>query len=168
MDSYYKDLSHLEFIEREKNNFDHPDSFEFDLLVSNIKDLEKNGMVNIPIYDYKNHIRKKNSYYLSKKKIIVIEGIYSLYNYDIRNKMDLKIFIDSKENLRLERRIKRDVKSRARTKESIIKQYYKNVKPMYDQLVSNTRKYADLIIRNNDTNNDSFNILSDKITSLLK
>ena len=167
LDSYYKDLSHLDFKEREKNNFDHPNSFEFDLLVSNLIDLDVHGQADTPVYDYKNHIRKKGTYSLSKKKIIIIEGIYSLYNDDIRNKMNLKIFIDSTEKIRLKRRIERDISYRGRTKESILNQYYTDVKPMYDQLVFNTKKYADLILKNDESNNVSFNILLDKIISLL-
>jgi len=167
LDSYYRDLSHLEFNEREENNFDHPNSFEFDLLASNLIDLDLYGEVYIPVYDYKNHIRKKEAYTLKRKKIIIIEGIYSLYNNDIRDKMNLKLFIDTTEKIRLKRRIERDINYRGRTKESILNQYYKNVKPMHTQLVSNTKKYADLILKNDESNNISFNILLDKIISLL-
>tara|TARA_Y100001960_G_C14710227_1_gene846608 strand:- start:120 stop:722 length:603 start_codon:yes stop_codon:yes gene_type:complete len=167
LDSYYKDLSHIKFIEREKNNFDHPNSFEFDLLISNLNDLKKNDQVYIPIYDYNNHIRKKETYLLLKKKIIIIEGIYALYNENIRKRMDLKIFIDAEERIRLNRRIKRDTNSRGRTKASIINQYYKTVKPMHDKLISKTKNNADLVLKNNKPNNDSFNILHSKIKSFL-
>jgi len=168
LDSYYKDLSNMNLIDRKENNFDHPDSFDFNLLLSDLNKLEKFERVKIPIYDYKNHIRTNETFLIDKKKIIIVEGIFALHEKSIREKMNLKVYINSIEEIRLKRRIQRDMNLRARSKESILKQYKKTVKPMHEKFVSTEKKYADLIIKNNDSNTDSFNILLNKINSLLE
>ena len=164
LDSYYIDLSHLNFSEREKNNFDHPDSFDFKLLSNDLTELENNNQVDIPKYSYKTHTRKKLKKTITKKNIIIIEGIFSLYNKNLREKMHYKVFIDENENIRLNRRLNRDVLYRGRTKESIIKQYNNSVKKMHKNFVEPLKNYSDLILRNND---NSYNILLNKINQLL-
>ena len=147
VDSYYKDLSHLSFDERCENNFDHPDSIDFELLYNDLKKILNNQPIKTPVYDYKTHTRKKNEFQLiDNVNVILLEGIFALYSEKIRNLMDLKIFVDTPSDIRILRRVKRDVNKRARTIESIIKQYNDTVRPMYIKFVKPTKDYADLII----------------------
>ena len=147
VDSYYKDLSHLPFEERSKNNFDHPDAFDFKLLYNDLKKILNNESISTPVYDYKTHTREKNKSKLIKDvKVILLEGIFALYNKEIRNLMSIKIFVDTPSDIRILRRVKRDVNKRNRTIESIIKQYNDSVRPMFLKFVGPTKTYADLII----------------------
>jgi len=147
VDSYYKDLSHVPFEERSKNNFDHPDAFDFKLLYNDLKKILNNESISTPVYDYKTHTREKNKSKLIKDvKVILLEGIFALYNKEIRNLMSIKIFVDTPSDIRILRRVKRDVNKRNRTIESIIKQYNDSVRPMFLKFVGPTKTYADLII----------------------
>ena len=166
MDSYYKDLSTLSFKEREKNNFDHPDAFDFDLLENQLTDLTNNKSVDIPIYDYSKHIRSGKTRSSISPIYIFIEGILILHKKNIRDLLDLKIFIDTNEKIRFERRMKRDLLNRARTDESIIKQYQNFVKPMYTKYINPTKKHADFIISGNNKNNEIIDDIYNKIINL--
>jgi len=147
IDSYYKDLAHLTFEEREKNNFDHPDSIDFELLYTDLYNIKKSIATDTPIYDYKTHTRKKNeTKKIENVKVIIIEGIFALFDKKIRNLLSMKIYVDTPSDVRLLRRIKRDMSKRARTIEGIIEQYNKTVKPMFTKFVKPTRDYADIII----------------------
>ena len=147
VDSYYKNLSHLSFEEREKNNFDHPDSIDFDLLYEDLCNLKNKTTIHSPIYDYKTHTRKENE---TKKikgaKVIMIEGIFALYNEKIRDLLSMKIYVDTPSDIRLLRRIKRDINKRGRSIENIIEQYNNTVKPMFNKFVKPTRDFSDLIV----------------------
>ena len=166
LDSYYKDLSHLPFKQREINNFDHPNSFDFELLIKNLNELDKNKSVNIPMYNYKEHIRMKKKQLIKKNKIIIIEGIFSLYNKTLRKKMIYKVFLNVPEKIRLDRRLKRDIIHRDRTINSINNQYKETVIPMHEKFVKPTKQFADLIIENN-TKQNLENLLLNKIASIL-
>jgi uridine kinase len=147
VDSYYKDLLHLTFEERTKNNFDHPNSIDFNLLYDDLKSIINNKTIYVPLYDYKTHTREKNkSRKIENVKIIILEGILALYDTNIRELMSMKIFVDTSNDVRLLRRIKRDVNKRARTIESVIEQYNNTVKPMFLKFVKPTKDYADLIV----------------------
>ena len=147
IDSYYKNLAHLSFEEREKNNFDHPDSIDFDLLYRDLNDAKNNLCINTPIYDYKTHTRKINeTKKIENAKVIIIEGIFALHNQKIRDLLSIKIYVDTPSDIRLLRRIKRDMNDRGRTIEGIIKQYNKTVKPMFTKYVKPSRDHADLIV----------------------
>ena len=115
VDSYYHDLSHLEMKKREINNFDHPSSFDFNLLFSDLCRIINNEVVYIPVYCYKTHTRKKEVKKIKSKKVTIIEGIYSLYNKNIIDLLDLKIFLDKPDDLRKKIRLNRDINQRART-----------------------------------------------------
>ena len=167
VDSYYKDLKHLTMFDRDRNNFDHPDAFDFELLYNDIQKLNNSNSVDIPTYDYKTHTRKKNKLTIKKTDIIILEGIFSIYYKKIRNLIDLKIFLDTSEKTRIKRRIIRDKKSRARTEESILRQYNNTVKPMYEKFVKPLKKHSDLIIKNNSINCNEYNILNNYINSIL-
>ena len=168
LDSYYHDLSHLKFEEREKNNFDHPESFDYELLYEHINKIFSNKKVEIPIYDYKTHTRTKKFNPINKTNIIIIEGILIFYNKKIRDLMDAKFFLDKPCNLRKELRLKRDIKTRDRTEKSINTQYNNSVQPMYKEFIEKTKKYADVIIKEDSiVNSNAFAILSNEINKIL-
>ena len=146
VDSYYNDLRHIDFEEREKKNFDHPNAFDFNFLYEQLIALKNNSSIEIPIYDYKTHTRKNDFKKISKQKIIVIEGILTFHDKRVRDILDMKIFVDTSEKVRMERRIKRDMRSRKRTYESIIHQFKSTVTPMHNKFIQPTKKYADFII----------------------
>ena len=159
MDSYYKDLAHLSMQEREINNFDHPDAFDFELLLDHLNILFNKNSVQIPIYDYKTHTRKKNVEKIKYKPIIIIEGIFSIHYKKLRDLMDYKVFIETTNKTRKERRINRDKISRDRTLESILNQYEKMVEPMYEKYIKPMKNISNLIIKENDKNNININKL---------
>jgi uridine kinase len=165
IDSYYKDLSHLSFQEREKNNFDHPNSIDFELLYKHLKEILNNKKIETPLYNYKEHIRDKNNIKTIEKnvQIILLEGIFALYNQNIRDIMEIKIFVDTPSDIRILRRIKRDVNKRKRTIESVIEQYNKTVRPMFMKYVKPTKEYADLIIPYGGKNKISIDTIVTKI-----
>ncbi len=146
LDSYYKDFSNLTFEDREKINFDHPDSFSFNMLKNHINLLIKNEKIKSPIYDFKKHKRRKPSKIIYPNKLIFFEGTLIFYFKEIANLMSLKIFIQADEKVRFKRRLSRDIKHRGRTKDSIHEQYHKTVKPMFDKYVKPLKSEADLII----------------------
>ena len=147
IDSYYKNLAHLPFEEREKNNFDHPDSIDFDLLYEDLSKLKNNLTIHSPVYDYKTHTRNENeTKKIENAKVIIMEGIFALYKQEIRDLLSIKIYVDTPSDIRLLRRIKRDMNDRGRTIEGIIEQYNKTVKPMFTKYVKPSRDYADLIV----------------------
>lgn len=167
VDSYYKDLKHLTMNDREKNNFDHPDAFDFTLLYKHIRQLNESTSINIPSYDYKTHTRNNKKIEIKKNPIVIIEGIFSTYYDKLRKIIDLKVFLDIPEKTRKDRRIIRDKKSRARTEKSILAQYSKTVKPMYVKFVKPLIEYSDLIIKDNSINSNEINILNNRIKSIL-
>ena len=164
VDSYYHDLKHLPMSEREKNNFDDPKSIDFDFLLDQLTQVENNKSIKVPMYDYKTHTRTENYNTIELEKLIIVEGLFALYDKRIKNKLDLKVFVDTKESIRLERRIKRDLRKRKRTYESIINQFNKMVIPMHNQYVEPTKSYADIIITKGEKNTVAMNKLISKIT----
>ena len=164
-DSYYKDLSNIDYKDRTKKNFDHPDSIDIDLFQKNIKQLSAGFDITVPIYDFLSIIQILA---LTKpKKIIIVEGIFALYYPQLRKFYDIKIFIEAPENVRFKRRINRDIKERGRTVQSIKKQYTKTVFPMYKKFIEPSKKYADLVINGNDNIKNNLNIIKARIDSLL-
>ena len=166
-DSYYKDLSDISISEREKINFDHPNSIDFSLMIKHLESLKNGIQTKIPIYDFATHTRKKSTKTIDQHRIIILEGIFSLFNDEIRNMMNIKIYIDTPNDLRIIRRIKRDIDERNRSFESIIKQYYENVRPMHIKFVKPTKQYADIIIPMVSKNKIAIDILSSKIFDLI-
>jgi uridine kinase len=166
-DSYYKDQSHLTFEERVKRNYDHPLAFDNELLIKHLKDLLNNIPIEKPIYDFEQHTRKKETVTVYPKKIIILEGILILYDEQIRNLCDIKIFVDTDSDVRVIRRIKRDIKERGRTLDSVIQQYLTTVRPAHQQFVEPTKKYADIIIPEGGYNEVAIDIISTKINSIL-
>ena len=144
---------------REQKNFDHPDAFDFELLINHLKILFQKKSVEIPIYDYKTHTRKTKTHLLQITPIIIIEGIFSLHYQELKDLMNLKIFIESSNETRKKRRIKRDKANRERNLESILNQYEKTVEPMYEKYIRPLKNISDIIIKENDKNNVNINIL---------
>ena len=146
LDFYYKCLDHLTMEERNKENYDHPDSFDMDLLVEHVKALKEGKSIEHPTYDYTIHNRSKNWVKVEPSKVIIVEGILTFVEPRLRELFDIKIFVDCEADERILRRIIRDTRDRGRTVESVINQYLTTVKPMHDQYIEPTKKYADIII----------------------
>ena len=146
MDSYYKSDASIPLEERAKCNYDHPDAFETDLLIKHLKELKKGNAVDVPQYDYRNHLRKEETIHVESKQIIIIEGILLLENAKLCNMLDIKIYVDTDADVRILRRIMRDVKERGRSLDSVVNQYQSTVKPMHEQFVEPYKRRADIIV----------------------
>lgn len=146
MDNYYKCLDHLSVEERANVNFDSPDAFDIDLLVSDIISLKNGNNIECPLYDFEKHTRKPETRTLYAKNVIIVEGIFVLAIEKIRNTLDMKIFVDGDSDERLIRRIKRDIKWRGREIDDIVNQYTKFVKPMHEKYIEPSKKYADVVL----------------------
>lgn len=166
-DSYYKDQSHLTFDERVKRNYDHPLAFDNQLLLKHLKTLLNNKPIEKPIYDFEQHTRKKETVTVYPKEIIILEGILILNDEEIRNLCDIKIFVDTDSDVRVIRRIQRDIKERGRTLDSVIHQYMSTVRPAHLQFIEPTKKYADIIIPEGGYNKVAIDIIVTKINSIL-
>ena len=166
-DSYYNDLAHLPLDERALINFDHPNSLDFELLKSDLQKLIQGESVDIPIYDYAAHSRSKNSLHVKDPHIIILEGILALFDEGLRQMMDIKIFVDTADDIRIIRRIKRDTSKRGRSLESVIQQYYNTVRPMHIQFVEPTKRFADIIVPEGGHNKVAIDLLKTKIQSVL-
>ncbi|MDJ0498083.1 MAG: uridine kinase [Acidimicrobiia bacterium] len=147
-DSYYRDLPHLEFEERSKVNYDHPDSLETELLIHHIEELRAGREVHRPVYDFAVHRRTDKTVLVRPEPVVVIEGILVLSEPDLRKTMDLRIYVDADADLRLMRRLRRDIIERERTFESVMQQYEQTVRPMHLQFVEPSKRYADIIVPN--------------------
>lgn len=145
-DSYYRDRSHLLLQERKNINYDHPDAVETQLLVEHLKELILGQKTEIPVYDFSKHTRKKVGKVVGPAKAVVVEGILIFTNPDLRKLMDIRIFVDTDDDIRFIRRLQRDIKERQRSMESVIQQYMETVRPMHIEFVAPSRKYADIII----------------------
>lgn len=167
-DSYYKDQSNLSFDERVKTNYDHPFAFDNKLLTQHLKDLLDNKSIEKPIYDFENHNRKKETITVEPKDIIILEGILILYQEELRNLLEIKIFVDTDSDVRVIRRILRDIKDRGRTLDSVVLQYMNTVRPSHLQFIEPSKRYADIIIPEGGYNKVAIDILVTKIKSILE
>ena len=145
-DAYYRDFSHIPADQRGQINFDHPDALETDLLVQHLQALSRGETVLIPTYDFTTHIRTSKTIEIFPRPIIIVEGILLLVEQILHDALNLKIFVDTPPDIRLIRRMNRDVDERGRTPESVTFQYLETVRPMHDTYVEPSRKYADLIV----------------------
>ena len=166
-DSYYKDLAHMDYKNRIKQNFDHPDSIDIELLSSHLKKVMMGNKIKVPVYDFSNHIRLNKTESIQNCRIIIIEGIFALYYHQLRKLYTIKIFMDTSEKLRFQRRIERDTKERGRTLESVESQYYSSVKPMHKKFIEPSKLYADIIINGNNDIKNNIEIIAPKINSIL-
>ena len=166
-DSYYKDQSQLSYEERCKTNYDHPFAFDTDLLIEHISSLKNGHAIEKPLYDYEIHNRKKETQLIEPKEIIIIEGLLVFYDERIRDLLDIKIFVDTDADLRLIRRIIRDINHRARTLDSVIAQYINTVRPAHEQFIEPTKKYADIIVTEGGNNLVAIDLMVTKIKSCM-
>ena len=159
LDSYYNDTSHMTEEERHAINFDHPDAFDWKLLTEHIRQLKSGNAVEQPTYSYIKCNRLPETVHVEPKPVIIIEGIMTLLNKKLREMMDLKIFVDTDPDERLIRNIRRDVVERGRTVEMVIDRYLDVLKPMHEQFIEPTKKYADLIVPQGGDNKTGISIL---------
>ena len=162
-DSYYKDNSDISYEDRCKLNFDHPDAIDFNLLHKHLKNLRKGETVEQPIYDFKIHNRLKKTIQIKPKKILILEGILIMCHAEIRSIFDLKIFINANSKTRMERRIKRDIAERGRTRDEVLKRYIETLKPMHEKFIEPTKIYANYIIENQFDNKLNIDELLEKM-----
>ncbi|SDQ99243.1 uridine kinase [Natronobacterium texcoconense] len=166
LDNYYEDLSHLEYEEREEVNYDHPSAFEWELLREQLDTLLLGQPVEMPQYDFEVHNRKDDGVTVEPTDVIVLEGIFSLYDEEILDMLDLRIYVMTDADVRILRRIERDVVDRGRDLEGVIAQYLETVKPMHEQFVEPTKKEADVIIPEG-ANRSALELLIEKVESEL-
>ncbi|HGH8252341.1 TPA: uridine kinase [Streptococcus pyogenes] len=166
-DSYYRDQSHMSFEERVKTNYDHPLAFDTDFMIQQLKELLAGRPVDIPIYDYKKHTRSNTTFRQDPQDVIIVEGILVLEDERLRDLMDIKLFVDTDDDIRIIRRIKRDMMERGRSLESIIDQYTSVVKPMYHQFIEPSKRYADIVIPEGVSNVVAIDVINSKIASIL-
>lgn len=166
-DSYYRDLTQLSFEERKRQNFDHPDAFDHELLICHLKELLAGKYIDQPIYDYTIHSRKKETNRIGEHVIIVLEGILILHDPGLRELMDIKVYVDTDDDVRLIRRIRRDVTERGRILDSILDQYENSVRPMHLQFVEPSKRYADIIFPEGGYNLVAIDLLKTKVQALL-
>ncbi len=145
-DNYYKSHSEMPYEERTKLNYDHPDAFDTDLMIRDIQALRRGETVRCPVYDYTIHDRSGETVEVRPTKVIIVEGILIFENQALRDLMDIKIFVDTDADVRILRRIMRDVKKRGRSLDSVVKQYLTTVKPMHEQFVEPSKRYADIVV----------------------
>ncbi len=166
-DCYYKAHDDMPYEERAKLNYDHPSSFDTDRMIEDIKALKRGETIYRPVYDFSIHNRVPETVKVEPKKVILIEGILIFENKELRDLMDIKIFVDTDADERLMRRIVRDMKYRGRTIESIITQYQTTVKPMHEEFVEPSKKYADIIIPRGGENQAAMDILQGHLNIML-
>lgn len=167
-DSYYKDSSHLPMEERQKVNFDHPDSIDFDLLVSHLKELKAGRSIEQPVYSYITCSRSKTeTITVNPAEVIIVEGILIFCCAELRDQMDIKIFVDADDDDRLMRVMARDIIERGKTVETVIQRYSRTVKPMFLQFIEPSKRYADVIIPQGGHNKVAIDVIAATIEKSL-
>lgn len=166
-DYYYLPYSDLTFEDRIKLNYDHPNAFDTQKLIDDIASLKSGHVIDRPVYSYTEYTRLSKTVRVNPSKVLVVEGFMIFENLKLRNLMDIKIYVDTDADVRLIRRIVRDVKDRERTLESVVNQYINQVKPMHEQFVEPNKKYADIIIPKGGKNEVAIDMLIQKIKSIV-
>ena len=166
-DAYYRDLSDLSIEERHLQNFDHPDAIDIELFNQQLITLIKGQSVDMPVYDFATHSRKSETRKVDPHHVIVVEGILTLHYSSLRELMDIKIFVDTPDDIRFIRRMSRDVEDRNRTVQSVIDQYLKTVRQMHQQFVEPSKYFADIIIPEGGHNMVAIDLLRTKINAIL-
>ncbi len=167
-DYYYKDQSHLPFEERLNTNYDHPLAFDNDLLMEHLQHLLDRQPIEKPVYNYEMHTRSNETILVEPKDVIILEGILVLEDERLREMMDIKVFVDTDSDLRIIRRLMRDINERGRSIESVIEQYINVVRPMHLQFVEPAKRYADIIIPEGGRNYVAIDLLTTKIKSIIE
>lgn len=166
-DSYYRNLKDLPLDYRQLANFDHPDALDNDLLVNHIRKLKAGEPVELPIYDFKTHMRLNDTLRIEPQPIVIVEGILIFSDARLLEQLDVRVFVDTPDDIRFIRRLRRDIAERARTVESVIEQYLATVRPMHMQFVEPSKRYADVIIPEGGHNLVSIDLISGKIRERL-
>ncbi|WP_144564128.1 uridine kinase [Neobacillus bataviensis] len=167
-DYYYKDQHNVPFEERLKTNYDHPLAFDNDLLIEHIEKLLRYEAIDKPVYDYSIHTRSDQVIPVEPKEVIILEGILVLEDERLRNLMDIKLYVDTDADLRIIRRLERDISERGRTFDSVIAQYLNVVRPMHNQFIEPTKRYADIIIPEGGQNHVAIDLMVTKIQTILE
>lgn len=166
-DAYYIERAHQPFEQRAQANYDHPDAFDWELMTSQLTDLIAGTTVSVPVYDYAQHTRSSDVVLVSPARIVVFEGILALFDETLRNLFDLKIFVDTDADIRLTRRLQRDVTERGRTHERILHQYVTTVRPSHLQFIEPSKRHADVIFPEGGHNDAAFDVLVARVRELL-
>ncbi len=166
-DSYYRDLSHLPLEERARMNFDHPDALETELLVEHLRQLQAGQPVEVPIYDFTTYTRTGRTRYVEPRPVVLVEGILIFVDRQLRDMMDIKLYVDTDADMRLIRRLQRDLRERGRTLESVIHQYLETVRPMHLEFVEPSKRYADIIIPSGGFNETAIEMIVARVQKLL-
>lgn len=166
-DDYYKDQSHLPFEERIKTNYDHPLAFDTELLVADLKKLKKKETIQKPTYDYTLHTRSQNVEIVEARDVILLEGIFVLAEARIRELCDILVYVDTDSDIRFIRRLRRDIQERGRSLDSVCNQYMDTVRPMHEQFIESSKKYAHIIIPRGGSNKVAVDLLITKIKSII-
>ena len=167
-DSYYRNFEALNPEEKHHINFDHPDSLETELLVRHLDVLSKGSAVEIPRYDFTTHSRRDETQRIEPRRVIIVEGILVLAEAELRKRIDIKLFVDTQADIRFVRRLVRDIKSRGRTLESVVDQYVNTVRPMHEEFVEPSKRYADLIIPEGGENQVAIDAIIARVEGLVK
>lgn len=166
-DSYYKDQTHLSMDERVRTNYDHPESMDHDLMLAQMIKLKNGQEIDVPLYDYTQHNRRTDTRKVNPARVVIYEGILLFTNPEIREAFDLRFFMDTPLDICLIRRMKRDILSRGRDVDSVIKQYLETVRPMYMQFIEPARQHADLIIPHGGKNRIAIDLIKTQIRNLI-
>jgi uridine kinase len=166
-DNYYKDIGHIPLHERRIRNFDHPHALDTHLLVANVKQLQLGEPTEVPVYDFREHLRLPHTRTVKPQPIVLVEGILIFAEPDLRELFDVKIFVDTDADVRFIRRLQRDITERGRTVDSVIEQYLKTVRPMHLEFVEPSKRYADVIIPEGGFNMVAIDMLADRIRNML-
>lgn len=167
-DSYYRNLGDMPLELRHQINFDHPDALDNELFINHVKALRAGEAIEVPVYDFSIHMRKNETVHIEPKPILIIEGILIFVDAALRELMDVKIFVETGDDLRFIRRLKRDIDERGRSVESVIKQYLDTVRPMHEQFVEPSKRYADVIIPEGGYNEVGIDLIAGKIRAQLE
>ncbi|MBP5231146.1 MAG: uridine kinase [Clostridia bacterium] len=168
MDSYYKNNPHLSFEERCRINYDHPDAFDTELLLRDLRTLKQGGSIECPTYDYTRHLRAPETVHLESRRLIILEGILLFADPEIVQELDVKIFVDTDADVRILRRILRDVNERGRSLDSVITQYLETVKPMHDSFIEPSKRVADIIVPEGGFNHVAFDVICSMLQQKVK
>ena len=166
-DAYYKDLSDLPPAQRAMQNFDHPDALDNKLLIAHLRELKAGRTIEMPVYDFTTHTRTSEVQLVEPRRVILVEGILIFADSALRRIMDVKIYVDTDSDIRFIRRLERDLAERGRTMESVIRQYLATVRPMHQEFVEPSKRYADVIIPEGGFNEVAIDMIASRIKALL-
>jgi uridine kinase len=167
-DNYYKDLAHLSFAERQAQNFDHPDAVDVELMAAHVRALKAGEPIRMPTYDFTRHLRRPRTVAMRPKRVIIVEGILVLACEELRHLMDVKLYVDTDDDVRFIRRLKRDTLERGRKMESVIEQYLTTVRPMHHEFVEKSRRWADLVLPWRDMNPAAVGMMIQMVRGFLR